>query len=53
MLLKVWTESGGRTRVRITRTTGLGSQRSTAYASGTSEALAQVKDWLDELVTAR
>ncbi len=53
MLLKVWTESGGQTRVRVTRTTGLGAQRSTSYASNTSEVMAQVRAWLDELVTAR
>lgn len=53
MLLRVWTESGGRTRVRVTRTTDLRSQQATSYASSTSDALAQVKTWLDELVTAR
>lgn len=53
MLLTVWTESSGRTRVRVTRSADLGSQRATSYAPSTPEVLAQVKTWLDELVTAR
>ncbi len=53
MLLRVWTESGGQTRVRVTRTTGLGAGRTTSYACSTPEVLHLVGTWLDELVTSR
>lgn len=54
MVLHLWTETGERMRVRITRTDDLTSdQTTTTYAASTPEVLQAVKSWLDSLVTPR
>lgn len=54
MIIRLWTETGDRMRVRITCTTELASDRPvTAYASTRTEVLERVEDWLDALVTPR
>jgi hypothetical protein len=54
MDLHLWTETGDRMRVRITRTTDLPSgHMSTSYAATVSEVLEAVQSWLDSLVTPR
>jgi hypothetical protein len=54
MVLHLWTEAGGRMRVRATRTADVTSEQSvTSYASTTAEVLELVEGWLDTLVTRR
>lgn len=54
MVPHLWTETGERMRVRITRTDDLTSdQTTTTYAASTPEVLQAVKSWLDSLVTPR
>lgn len=54
MVIRLWTETGDRMRVRITRTEDLRSdQTTTTYAATKSETLQIVQDWLDSLVTPR
>lgn len=50
MVLRVWTEPGGRTRVRVTRTTHPGEQiGTTSYAADRTEVLRLVGEWFDLL----
>jgi hypothetical protein len=54
MVLRLWTESGGRLRVRITASPGLDAAGMvTTYAATPAEVLARVQDWLDLFVTPR
>jgi hypothetical protein len=54
MVLHLWTETGDRMRVRVTRTLDLSSDQSTtSYASSKPEVLEAVESWLDSLVTPR
>ena len=54
MVLHLWTETGGRMRVRVTRTIDVRTGTSTtSYAATRREVLEQVGDWLDSLVTPR
>lgn len=54
MVLHLWTETGDRMRVRITRTADLRSdQAATSYAASKEETLELVGEWLDSLVTPR
>ena len=54
MVLHLWTESGDRMRVRITRTFDVRTGASTtSYAATRAEVLEQVGDWLDSVVTPR
>ena len=54
MVLRLWTEPGGRLRVRITASPGLDAAGTvTTYAASPAEILAQVEDWLDHAVTPR
>jgi hypothetical protein len=49
MILRLWTEPGGDTRVRVTRTSDIESgQSTTTYASDRAEVVALVEAWLDE-----
>ena len=51
MVLNLWTETGDRVRVRITRTVDLtAGETSTSYASTKAEVLETVDGWLDSLV---
>ena len=50
MVLRMWTEPGGGTRVRITRTSDVESgQSTTTLASDRREVVALVQAWLDEV----
>jgi hypothetical protein len=54
LVLHLWTETGDRMRVRVTRTTDVASEESTtSYASTPAEVLALVERWLEALVTRR
>ncbi len=54
MVLQLWTETGGRVRVRVTRTVDVSShETTTSYASTTAEVLELTERWLDVLVTHR
>lgn len=53
-MLHLWTEQGGRLRVRTTSTVDVRTgATTTSYAATRGEVLEQVGDWLDTFVTPR